>query len=310
MSAASSHDEKALEAVRRDLAVLAGRAQRSSMLTLVVGAIALAALTGYFWFGYNKLKEFSQPQLLVDYGAQIMSDRLPEARASLEKQVRDQAPAWAEGLSRRAIESMPTAREQLEKYLSKQLDEALDKGTIVTEEKFREFLKDNHETLAVSIRDISTSPEEAEKELEAIEAGLEKTIQGDLRRTFRDMCDGLVLVNEKLDRLKKAEGLTEGELLERRVAILARRVMKSQSPMPAARIVPVNSAAGDAEPKFEPLTVPPGASLDAPAEAPAGSPPIKPEAGTDKPAATPEPAEAPKTDPPAEQPKAEPAPEK
>lgn len=281
----SSRSAKALEDVQRQLGELRGRANRASTLTLVVGAIALLLLTGYFTFGLSLIDQFSEPELLVAQGAQLIDEKLPEARASLEQQVATQAPIWAEGLSRRALDSMPSAREQLETYVMKQLDEALSRGTVMTEERFREFLNQNRDELALSLKDLSDSPELAQVRLVNLQRAMEKEIQGDLKRTFRDAYDGLMLVNEKLDRLKNAEGLTEGEQLERRVLLLARQIQARQAPMPEARVLAVHSAEGDAmEPANSPEkpSVPDPAARVAPAEgdaAPAAEAPAPEPAG-------------------------------
>lgn len=256
MSSANTNPAAAIDDVRRQLASLEGRAKRSWLFTLILGAVALTMLTLYFTYGLRLLDEFTRPESLVTLGSQLLDDHLPRARQSLQEQITTQAPTWAEGLSRRAIDSVPTAREQLEKRLMEQIDQALDKATLLSESKFREFLTANRAELELSMKDLASSPELAEERLVELQGALEKQVQGDLEMSFRDAYQGLTLVNDKLDRLKNSEGLSEGEQIERRVLLLARTLQDERSPMPSARVTPAPSAAeGTATAPVEAATI-------------------------------------------------------
>ena len=118
---------------------------RSTTVTMVVGVIALALLTAYFYFGYGEIAKLLEPKTLVPYGAGMLEDNLPDARQRMVQLVNDSAPAWAEQVSQNLRQSIPTAREKLEDYILSQTDDMLVQTTKITEEKFRATIQENRE---------------------------------------------------------------------------------------------------------------------------------------------------------------------
>jgi hypothetical protein len=224
MTTESLTPSQRLDRTRADLETLRRRTNTATTLTTLVGILLLAVLCGYFYFGYRLFNEFTQPTTMVDLAAGLIDDQIPEARRALEQQVRDQAPAWAETLSEQALAAVPSAREHFESYVSDNIDGVLEKGTDLTEEKFRAFLQANRDTLTADMKELATSPELAEAQLDTLQESLESQIQLDLRSQFRDLFESLVLLNEKLDRLQHASDLSEDEHRELRLLKLARRL--------------------------------------------------------------------------------------
>src|SRR5437879_6300718 len=103
-----------LDRVQRDLETLRHKTNRASGATAVVGILALVAIGIYFYIGYSQFSQYTEPDKLVSYAQQILEDNLPTAQQSLKEQVIKEAPNWAEGLSKHALESMPTARTKLQ----------------------------------------------------------------------------------------------------------------------------------------------------------------------------------------------------
>jgi hypothetical protein len=280
--------EARLESVQRDLARIRSQTNRSSLLTTVIGLAALCLLGFYFWFGYNAFAEATKPETIVGAAATMIDENMPKARQSIEEQVKESAPAWAEGLSKQAVAAMPTAREELQKYLLTEMDKAIQQSHLLTEAKYREILKNHRPQILKVVHELTTSPQMAAESVAELEKTMEAELQADMKRDSRELLEALILINERLQKMAKNQPLNEEEQLEQRVAQLARRIQLEQGPTPTA-VAADTTAPG---PKLETVSEPivsgkPRATKLTPAGSP--DPGLK-----GKPASKSEPASAPK----------------
>jgi hypothetical protein len=153
-----------------------------------------------------------------------VDDNLPKVRASLEKEVIKSAPEWAEGLSRKAQDSMPEARKKVQQYFVEETERTLDEVAVLSEKQFREFLRKNKPALEKKYKELADSPELAEKSLQELELPLDEAFQTEMRTLAARVSRDLNSANQNLIRLKERKNLTEEQEIERQVWMIVRRL--------------------------------------------------------------------------------------
>lgn len=275
MPAATPAEAQArLQQLRQDLTAERQRTARATTVAAIVGLLALIALGVYFTLGYQMIDETTQPERLVIVAEQLVDDRLPEARKAVQEQVTNSAPAWAEGLSKQAQDALPAGREQIEKYVFDNVEETLKKGTVLTEERFRGFLRGNRELLERDIQDLTKDPQLAEQSLADLEKALEKELQANMHAQAGEFHAALTGINEKLERYASGAGLNPEELHERRILLLARALQQQErNPLtsPATALPYAAKAPSAPQPRLEPGAPAPGEPAAEPEAKPAGS---------------------------------------
>ncbi len=204
------------------------RARGAANLVLVTGVIVIGLMVVYFTTFLNSLEEVTEPQALVNIATDLVDENLPEVTAALEQEVVRSAPEWASGLSRQAIAAVPTVRERLEATILQRVGATLERGSVLTEERFVVFLDNHRAMITDDLKALAASSELAEQRLEALTTALEGELRDDLEAEFADLFEALVRMNAKLERLAMDEDLTETEQLERRVLGLARQIQDSE----------------------------------------------------------------------------------
>ena len=126
-----------LESMRKLVEAEQRRTLRSTWLTAAVGALLLLLACGYFMYGYNRIAEMTQPEMIVSVAEAMVDDNLPRARQALEKEIEQSAPKWAEGLSRKAQQSMPQMREKAVKALSEEAEAKLEEASVLSKRPSR-----------------------------------------------------------------------------------------------------------------------------------------------------------------------------
>jgi hypothetical protein len=213
-----------LERLQRELADERARTQRSSILTLIVGVLALLLLGGYFAYGYSEIKKLANSDDLIGFAEIEIERRLPEGRRLLEKQLVDNAPEWADRLSKQALENMPTAREKCEEYALEQYEVSMKEVANLTDEQFRTYLRANRPMIEKHFKELGDKPTLAESSVEELQKSLEDQLQTNMKSSAKDLLDTLLAANAKLKRLQANKDLTKEEENERRVIMLARRI--------------------------------------------------------------------------------------
>lgn len=229
---APSHADLArrVEALRAELATQARRTSQSATLTLALGLLVLAALAGYFYYGYTQFSEVTRPDKIAGAVETMVDDNLPNVRKSIEEEVARSAPTWAAGLSKQARDSMPQARVKLEDYVVDRMKTTLDQGSELTHERFLEFVRNNRASLETTIDDLTKGPEPAEATVAELEKALEAQVQGDFRQQSRELMAAVNSMNERLKKLALGKNLTPSEQIDRRLAMIARRLQFQATP--------------------------------------------------------------------------------
>jgi hypothetical protein len=224
-----------LEQLHRDLVAQRRHAQTATTLTVVIGVLVLLVLGGYFAYGYAKIKQLADPNLLVDYAEDQLQQNLPSVRKSLEDEITRSAPKWAETLSRQALESAPTARKKLEDYTLEQYETSVKELSGMTDQQFRGYLKDNRPMLEKQFKELGSNPQLAESSLAELEASLEKQLERNMKAEAAQLLDTLHSANAKMSRLRAGDKLTKEEQIERQVMMLMRRLQSEETrqPLPA-----------------------------------------------------------------------------
>jgi hypothetical protein len=272
MSTASSAGAAArLEQLRRDLTAERKRTARAAIASGVIGLLVLIALGVYFTIGYNLLSETAQPDRIVTVGFDLLDKNLSEVRQKAQEQVSANAPVWAEGLSQQAQAALPTGREKLEDYVLTQVEDRLKEGTVLTEERFREFLRNNHAQLERDIQELSQSPDLAEGSMASLQQAVEKEIGTDMLAQSREFRSALSGILDKLKKYESGENLTPEEQNERRILLLARALQQQDrvGPSPSQRSGPPAMPGDAPSPARSNPSAPPGAESKAePSEKP------------------------------------------
>lgn len=225
-----------VERARRELAAARRRASLSTALTMIVGVLAIGLLSAYFAYGYTQIAEVTKPEKLVEVAEALINQNLPEARKAVEAEVDKSSPVWAENLSRQAIQSLPGGREKLEDYVLGQIDTILDQGDVLSEDRFREVIRENRPALEKKLEELATNQDLADSSFEEIERMLDLRLGDDMQLQARTVLEALISANQKLGRLANPANLTEKEQLERRFMMIARRLQLER--FEPGRVVP------------------------------------------------------------------------
>lgn len=200
------------------------RTRRSAQLTAIAGAVLLLVVTGYFLYAYNRISEGTQPEVLVGAAESMIDDNLPAIRQSLEKQIVQSAPQWAEGLSRKAQEAMPDMRKKAVAVLTDEAEAKLEQASVLSEKTFREFLVNNRPVLEQKYKELATSPQLAEKSLLELELPLDRQVSEEMRQQLEEVVRNVTAAEANLRRLQAAKDLTSEQRVERDVWMLVRRM--------------------------------------------------------------------------------------
>jgi hypothetical protein len=228
-----------LAQTQRELAALRRKASRATGTAVVITAIALVAICGYFYYGYTQISMYTEPDKLVSYAQQLVDDQLPRLHESVKEQVIQSAPSWAEGLSKQALEAMPTGRAKLEHYIMEQYDSSAQETITLTDKEFRDFLKKNRPLLEQKFKELSKNPELADSSLAELQERLEETLQADMKTQATQLLDTLLALDAKLKKLRAGKDLTPQEQTERRMVMLVSRMrLEEKDPTLAGKDLP------------------------------------------------------------------------
>jgi hypothetical protein len=231
--------QERLARTQRELETLRRRASRAATVTVVLTLIALIAIGGYFSYGYAQISKYTEPDKLVSYAQQLVEDQLPTVHQSLKEQIIRSAPSWAEGLSKQALESLPTGRTRLEGYILEQYENSAQQGITLTDKNFREFLRKNRPLLDQKFKELGSRPELADDSLLELQARLEETLQADMRAQAGQLLDTILLLDVKLKRLRSGKDLTPQEQAERQLLMVVQRMrMEEKDPRLAGKDLP------------------------------------------------------------------------
>ena len=224
-----------LDDTERLLKDFTARTRRGNLITIIVGVLLLTVMGSYFAYGYSEISTLTEPNMLIGAAENWIEEQLPEVRKSLEAEVNKSAPIWAESLSKQAQASLPTIREKLEEYVLQQVDQSVENAVNLTEDHFRQLLRDKRTVLEAGFEDLATSPHLAKESLARLEDAMEGIFERDMKEGAGEVFATLNLMSTKLTRLKVGKDLTPEESREREILMQFRRLqLEPEKPAPAA----------------------------------------------------------------------------
>lgn len=223
MSSNKSLSERT-EAVYRELRSMRRRFRLSAWITLIVGGLLLLLVGFYFAYGYSKISELRDPELIVSLVGQMVDDQIPAVRQNLEAQVEQNATTWAEQASQQLLAQISPLREQIEALALDQSDAVIAQVDMVGEEKFREILNQNRTDVQKAIDDLKKGEAAPDALMLTIQLAIEKELQIDSENQAEVIRAFVTELNASMERLQTDEGLNREQKAERRALMLARRL--------------------------------------------------------------------------------------
>jgi hypothetical protein len=197
---------------------------RSARITGTVGIILVAAMIGYFIYGFREVTSLTEPEKLVALAGQVAGDSLPEIRRSVQDTVKSQAPDWAQAISDQAIGATPTIRESLEDHILAQTEGVISNGVNMGEAEFRKILRDNKDSFEQTIDELAEGEEYSEETLQIFLKAVNNEMGRDMEDQAEEVLGTLIALNEKLQKLSSNDALNKEEALERQTLMVIRRL--------------------------------------------------------------------------------------
>jgi hypothetical protein len=211
-----------LDQLQRDMAHERRRATRTPVFTILVGIVAIALLSAYFYIGYSAFKETTEPEKLVNVAEQMIDENLPQARRALEDEIKRSAPTFAESLSSQAQAAAPKAREKAVDLFIEQMEKTAQEATILSEDHFKAYIRANKDMLNRKFEELSKNDKLAQKSLEELEAPLETEFGGEMKIDGLSLSRDIGSIAANLKYLAANKNLTDEQRTERRWWMLAR----------------------------------------------------------------------------------------
>ncbi|MEQ8791465.1 MAG: hypothetical protein RIC55_34700 [Pirellulaceae bacterium] len=199
-----------------------------SVLTAVLAIVLIAETIGFSLYTYADVQREIAPENLADKVEETVRKRYPAIREQIAADLKQNAPAIAKQASEKLVESAPEMRQWLEKVTARQLQYGLEKGTQLSADQFRVFLRENHDQVEQALVQLEQAPEEARKLVRELESELDKQYGLDVRNDAKQALAMHRTLNDKLERLNSDAPLEPKELLERRIVRILRTLQQQQ----------------------------------------------------------------------------------
>lgn len=184
--------------------------QRGMKITLVLGVVAVAALTTYFAYGYHQFNQVTQSSTLVNFAKSEFDRQLEGLKQTAEAEILESAPTWAAQASEGLIEQIPSGRQSLENWLKNTIDQQITEAQMATSAKFQEVLEANRPDLERVIRSM-TSEDGSDKFVDEFLPLLEREAGVNMRQGAMQALGTFADINHQLDRLAANQNLNETE---------------------------------------------------------------------------------------------------
>jgi uncharacterized phage infection (PIP) family protein YhgE len=222
--------DKQLGNIDTKLIALKKQFNREAFLTASVGTLLIALCCGYFWYGYVQIGELLQPQRLVDYATVMAQDKLPDIRQQFEEVVQKNSPIWAAEISRQAVASVPTVREQLEDFMVRQSDDLMARTFEFTQPELEKFLNDNQDSIQRIITELKSDNAATKESIAELQKGLEQALQVKLQSQAEQAVRTLDEMSAKAEFLRAGNGLSDmDQKLKETISILRRLHLRELS---------------------------------------------------------------------------------
>ncbi|MCH2180437.1 MAG: hypothetical protein MK108_00390 [Mariniblastus sp.] len=224
----SLSDNQQVETLAAELSKKRQSIQRGMNLTLVMGVVALLALTTYFAYGYYQFKEVTRSTTIVNFAKAEFDRNLDELKQVAETEIVESAPIWAAQASQELVEQLPAGRQRLEHWLKDAIDQQLIDARAITSSKFDEILQANRPDLERAIRSM-TSEGGSDQFVDQFLPLLEREAGVDMRQGAMQALGTFADINNQLDRLATNQDLNETEQQMRYVLGLIKTVQREQN---------------------------------------------------------------------------------
>lgn len=218
----NSSAESRLQSAEQQLSAISSKMSSSARITMVVGVVLLAAVMGYFIFGYREISVLFDPENLVALAGQMAEDGIPEVRQSVQDELVRSAPTWAETLSTQAIDAAPSARETLEDYALEQTEATVGHYASIGEGEFRKILRDNRAEFEQTIEQMAEDKDYTDETVQIFVDAINKELEQDMQEQSTQVLGTVIALNEKVQKLAIGNDLTKEERLERQILMIAR----------------------------------------------------------------------------------------
>lgn len=223
----STSNEK-IEKVTRELGKLNSSINRDATVLLVIAVLLFAVFLGYFIYGYNKFKEISEPNLLMDVAETIVRDNITEARLQLQKEVTENADQWVQQLSDQAIDNVDDMRVELEKFVEIQIQEKIAESVELADPEFEKIMAKNNEVLRKAFQDFAKDEKTMEELVAILSQEVDQRLQTNLQQDAGEVLSMMTNLQTKLAKLRDGKDLTPEEALERQILTTARLIQQKK----------------------------------------------------------------------------------
>ena len=265
----SSSNDLTLQSVENDLSKISTSMARSARVTGFIGVILMAAMLGYFIFGFSEIEDLTKPENLVALAGEVVNSSLPEIRESVQSTVNDSAPDWAQAISDQAIGATPTIRESLEDHILGQSEDVISNNVTLGKTEFQRILRENRSSFEVTLDELEDGSEFSEETLQIFLDAVNKELGRDMEDQAEEVLGTLIALNEKLQKLSSNDALNKEEALERQTLMVIRRLQlqEQDAQMLARRKAEEDAAAAARAETAKAELESPDSDAEAPAEA-------------------------------------------
>ena len=231
-------------AVDKDLGSLASGMTARQTLTLVVGFGLLAAIAGFYWYGYSIAKPLLEPKTMVDAASGLAMENLPTVRKEVVAYAKDNLPGLAAFASKSAMDNLPMAREHLEGMLLAGADKQLADARDPLRATLQQLVRKNKKLLAEGATELTKSPEAADKFLKNVAEAAEKDLGADMDKTVGTMAGAIEGFGDTLRTAGVETRRSSLQVMLREILMLAKRLsLEMHEAMPADAKAQIKDAA-------------------------------------------------------------------
>ncbi|MBN1867689.1 hypothetical protein JW916_10390 [Candidatus Sumerlaeota bacterium] len=147
--------------------------QRQKTINLIIGAVLMVIIFGYFYFMSGKVKELVEPQEIAAMASERVVSYLPDARATVEETARREVPILVDKMITKLLtESVPEAHARLKTLILSGADKAMDDAETVFFNQVNQHLRTHGATIRSLSADLTT-----DGDTKAFEEALYKTLE-------------------------------------------------------------------------------------------------------------------------------------
>jgi hypothetical protein len=196
----------------RERAARRAAAWTTGLLVLFVLLVAAAIA-----FGYVQARKTLEPERVADEIERYIESHKTEWRQDVKKALARRAPAEANRMVKQAEQSLPGARERVERYLDRELKAGLDRAAAASEQEFRKFLQENRPYVRQGFAELQKATSQTPRFAGGLEERLDRSFGVNLRQEAAAVLEVLSQLDAKLERLARDKGLSPSEQIERRI---------------------------------------------------------------------------------------------